>query len=290
MAAMSHARLPWWLKITAKVVLSQLPVSYEQWRGVGLFKHGAMLDAGYAVEVFNRHFQSAAPSLPQGFAVLELGPGDSLATAVIAAARGAGSVYLVDAGRFASVDDVSSYNALAADLASRGWPVPGAPFATVTDMLAKTNAQYLTAGVRSLASIPQQSIDFVFSQAVLEHVALDEFDATLMALQAVQKPGALCSHRIDLQDHLAHSLHSLRFSPKIWESQLFTSSGFYTNRLRASQILERFTRAHYEILSHTADRWPAVPLPTAKLHPMFAAMGEDELRVRSLDVVARRPG
>ncbi len=124
---------------------------------------------------------------------------------------------------------------------------------------------------------------------MLEHVALGEFDATLTALHALQKPGSVCSHRVDLQDHIAHSLHSLRFSPKTWESRLFAASGFYTNRLRAAQVLERFERAGYQILSQVADRWPVVPLPPAKMHPVFAAMDEDELRVRSLDVVARRP-
>ncbi len=162
MGVLTLGQLPWWLKISAKVVLSQLPISYEQWRGVGLFKHGAMLDPRYAVDVFDRHFRLAPAPLPDAFAVLELGPGDSLATAVIAASRGAGSVYLVDAGRFASVEDVGSYNALAAHLASLGRPVRGAPFATVADMLAATNAHYLTEGVRSLASIPARSIDFVF--------------------------------------------------------------------------------------------------------------------------------
>ena len=69
----------------------------------------------------------------------------------------------------------------AAHLASLGRPVRGAPFATVADLLAATNAAILDRGSEP-ASIPAQSIDFVFSQAVLEHVALGEFDATLTAL------------------------------------------------------------------------------------------------------------
>jgi hypothetical protein len=283
------SRVPWWLKISAKIVLSRLPVSYERWRGLGVFKHGAMLDPMYAVTVFDRHFQEAAASLPKGFTLLELGPGDSLATALIAASRGAARVYLVDAGPFASVSEVASYNALAERLTALGRPVPGAPFASVDAMLKATGAIYLTDGVRSLRSIPPASVDFVFSQAVLEHVALGEFDETIAALHDVQKPGTLSSHRVDLQDHLEQSLHSLRFSEQTWESRLFTASGFYTNRLRAAQVITRFEKARYEILSSVADRWPAVPLAPAKMHPSFAAMGEDELRVRSLDIVARRP-
>ena len=96
---------------------------------------------------------------------------------------------------------------------------------------------------------------------------------------------------MDLQDHLAHSLNSLRFSREAWESPLLASSGFYTNRLRASQILAAFKAVGYDVLSHEEERWPSLPLPTGKMHSEFAGLGENDLRVRALDIVARRaPG
>ncbi len=79
--------LPWWVKIGAKVVLSRLPFSPRTWQRLGLFSPGGMEDADYARGVFESHFEAAGP-LPEGFTYLELGPGDSLATAVIARARG----------------------------------------------------------------------------------------------------------------------------------------------------------------------------------------------------------
>lgn len=288
LGAMNAARVPWWMKIAAKIVLSRLPVSYERWRSVGVFRHGAMRNRDYAIDVFYRHYRRARPFLPQYYSVLELGPGDSLATAVIAAAHGASKIYLVDTGRFAIGTDIATYNALADRLGELGHPAPGAPYRTVDTMLSATRAVYLTDGIRSLESLPDASVDLVFSQAVLEHVGLSEFDATIRGLYRLQKPGSVGSHRVDLQDHLSHSLHSLRFSQAVWESRLLSSSGFYTNRLRASQVVGVFEDAGYEIVNSAADRWPQLPLPAAKMHPDFARLSEDDLRVSGIDIVARR--
>lgn len=280
--------VPWWAKIGAKIVLSRLPVSYDGWRTLGVFRHGAMRDAGYAIDVFVRHFSRAESLLPTGFVALELGPGDSLASALVARAHGACATYLVDAGAFASRAEIEPYNDLCRVLEHRGRPVPGAPFTSVSEMLDRVGAMYLTGGLSSLRSLPTGRVDFVFSQAVLEHVALDEFDATTGELYRVQRDGGVSSHRVDLQDHLAHSLNSLRFSRGVWESRLFSASGFYTNRLRAHQIVEAFTRAGYEVLARDDDRWAALPLPAGKLHRDFAALPRSELLVRAVDLLARK--
>lgn len=287
---MNSEWLPWWLKMTAKIVLARLPISYEYWRALGVFKHGAMLDSDYAIGVFSRHYRRTQASLQPNFSILELGPGDSLATAVIASSHGAGKVFLVDSGSFAADGDVEWYNRLAKRLATLGIPARGAPYRTVSDMLEATRAVYLTDGVRSLATITDHSVDFVFSQAVLEHVALGEFRATICELHRLQKVGSLCSHQVDLQDHLAHSLNSLRFSREAWESPLLASSGFYTNRLRATQILTVFKTVGYELVLNELDRWSALPLPICKMHSDFAGLNEDDLRTRSLDIVARQNG
>lgn len=279
---------PWWLKMGAKIVLARLPVSYSRWRALGAFRHGAMLDVDYAIHVFERHFQQIAGTLPRGATILELGPGDSLATAVIAAAHGVGRTWLVDAGAFASAE-VAPYNALARRLTELGHTVPGAPYARVDEMLRCTGAAYFTSGLASLAAVPDRSLQFSFSQAVLEHVALTEFDATIASLFRLHEPGSATSHRVDLQDHLAHSLNSLRFSRRTWESRLLSASGFYTNRLRAPQVLSAFERAGFTIEAQRLDRWPALPISRRRLHPEFAALTDDELCVRGVDLFARRP-
>jgi len=72
--------LPWQLKIAAKIVLSRLPLSYRAWSRLRLFRHGAMDDPSSALEIFREHFNRSG--IARGFTMLELGPGDSLASAV----------------------------------------------------------------------------------------------------------------------------------------------------------------------------------------------------------------
>ena len=73
----------WRLKIGLKILLSRMPWGYAVWQRLGLFRHGRMDQSAYAMEVLNHHLEQAglAGDLA-GKTVLELGPGDSIATAV----------------------------------------------------------------------------------------------------------------------------------------------------------------------------------------------------------------
>ncbi len=283
------SRIPWWAKVGAKLLLSRLPVAYHTWRSLGIFQHGRMLAPEYTINVFSRHFQKVAAHLPPGFVALELGPGDSLGTAVIAHAYGASRTYLIDAGPFASFD-LEAYLSLCRALRARQLQLAELERAKSTaELLAAAGATYLTEGLQSLLSLPEGSVDFILSQAVLEHVLRDEFSATIRALWRLQKPGGLGSHRIDFRDHIGDSLHSLRFAPEFWESCHVRASGFYTNRLRFSQVVREFEAAGYEVLERREERWEVVPVPRARLHPTFSALSRDDLLVSGADLLVRKP-
>jgi SAM-dependent methyltransferase len=151
-------------------------------------------------------------------------------------------------------------------------------------LLTACNAIYLTQGLEALRTVPDQSIDFGWSHAVLEHVRRDELDATFREFNRVLRPGGRMSHRIDLEDHLAGSINSLRFPRRLWESRLIRNSGFYTNRLRAPEIIASADRAGFHVTS-SADRWAAPPLPRRRLSPEFRRMADDTLSIRALDLV-----
>jgi SAM-dependent methyltransferase len=288
-AALSR-HVPWWVKLGSKLVLARVPLPYTAWRNLGIFKHGAMLDPAYALHVFEYHFRHARPEWTPDRTILELGPGDSLATALLARIHGgAARTWLVDRDTYAS-PRIDSYRALTEQLnadSQKHAAIP--PFASLDAMLEWSGATYLVDGLRSLTMIPDGSVDFSFSHAVLEHVRRHEFDATIRELFRAAAPGGLTSHRIDLRDHLGGSLHNLRFSRAWWEAPFAASSGFYTNRLRMTQIADSFRSAGFEILSTRDTRWPALPLARRKLDPEFAAMTDEELTVQGFDLVARKP-
>lgn len=283
-----RSRLPWRAKIAAKLVLGRLPLSYDLLRRLSLRRHGAMDDPAYALGVFRRHFErflASGGSAP--FAGLELGPGDSVASALVAAAHGAESMHLVDVDRFAHTG-LEPYRALAAALRVEGLPAPDLERVETFDgLLAACRATYVTAGVESLRELPDESVDFSWSQAVLEHVRRDELPALLRELRRVLRPGGLSSHTIDLRDHLADALNNLRFSERVWESDLMAGSGFYTNRLRFAELVRAFEEAGFTVETAEVVRWNRLPTPRTKLAPEFASLPEQDLLIAGFDAVLR---
>ena len=177
--AIMKALIPWCLKVIAKIILSRMPFGYGFWQSLGLFRHGYMDEASYVLKVFNEYVVSAGlGDKLQGKVILELGPGDSIATAIVAACYGASTI-LIDAGSFAK-DDIASYRKLVLDLEEAGLKPPDISMAvTQADILAACDFVYLTNGLKSFTSIEAGTVDLVFSQAVLEHVRKHEFLDTM---------------------------------------------------------------------------------------------------------------
>jgi SAM-dependent methyltransferase len=279
--------IPWWGKIAAKVILSRLPLDYRAYASAGLFRHGKMDQDDYALRVLQWHLTQAGLTDLQGLVCLELGPGDAVSSALVAHALGAKRCYLIDVGAFAS-EDMNLYHAQARALEQAGYPL--VDISTCTDvqaLLNRVNGVYLTDGLASLRSMGTDSIDFAWSQAVLEHVRLEQFDQTLAELHRALKPSGVSSHRIDLQDHLAGSLHNLRFRRATWERDWFAGSGFYTNRIRHEDMVSRLKAAGFGVKVTAVDRWQQLPLAKDKLDREFADLPDDELRVSGFDVVLR---
>jgi hypothetical protein len=279
------ASIPWQVKIAAKIILSRFSIGYESWSGLGLFRHGKMDQSNYAYGVFKQHFDLVMPA--QGFVSLELGPGDTLASVLLSKAFGGSASYLVDAGEFAQ-KDLRFYRELASLLSEKGQEVPDLQNITsLQELLHDCGSKYLTKGVSSLRAIPTQSVDFVYSHAVLEHVKAAEFLSTMHELRRVIRRKGGCSHRVDLQDHLGGALNNLRFSEQLWESVLMSNSGFYTNRIRFSEMMDLFREANFDARVVKLDRWSDLPTPRARLSERFKQLPEDDLRIAGFTVILR---
>lgn len=312
---------PWWGKIAAKVLLAHLPVDYETWKRLRLFQHGAMEQPTYAYGVFKKHFERrivtkddasvasfsgsgltrnvtdlnaqrrksngafSRRTQDDGFVGLELGPGDSLLSAMVAHAFGASAYYLVDVGPFAEMN-VTRYRAMAQLLSDYGLPtLDVADLTSVEAVLAACRATYGTSGLASLQSIPDKSIDFIWSHSVLEHLKRAEFEETMYQLRRVLCDSGTCSHSVDLQDHLGGGLNNLRFSERVWESRFMAESGFYTNRIRYSEMLALFRKAGFAAKVIVAKSWDELPTPKSRLWSRFRRLPEEELCVSGFEVV-----
>jgi SAM-dependent methyltransferase len=283
--------IPWFLKIPAKIALSRLPVRYDKWRSLNLFRAGQMDDPDTAFEVFHMHNEAAGFGGHKDYTVLELGPGDSMLTALFARSAGAGRSILVDQTSLAALQ-MDLFARAEAMLDRKGLPVPGVTGASsVAEALSRLNCSYLVNGLESLRALPDASVDFIFSNAVVEHIRKRDFLKTARELYRVMKPDGVASHWIDYRDHLDMKLNNLRFSEAVWESEFMVNSGFYTNRIPEFAIRELFEKAGFVVEVRATTLWPGgLPTPQPAMSEPFASMPADHLMVMTNWLLLRKPG
>jgi hypothetical protein len=157
----------------------------------------------------------------------------------------------------------------------------------VETILAACGATYETSGLTSLRVMPDKSVDFVWSHTVLQHIRRMEFLETMRELRRVVRDDGISSHWVDLQDCLGGALSNLRFRESVWESPLMAGSGFYTNRIRYSEMLRLFREARFETEVVHLTRWDRLPTPRSKLWECFRDLPEEDLCVRCFHVILR---
>lgn len=138
-----------------------MPLPYRAWNRLGLFEHGSMKLPDYSMGVFLSHFGMAAFEGRSGCTCLEIGPGGSLCSAMIAKAKGTTRCWMVDSGDLAQ-RDVLIYHSMARHLEQLGLmaPPPEA-LASFDTLLADCNATYLTGGIDSSRTVPNVSVDLI---------------------------------------------------------------------------------------------------------------------------------
>ena len=278
----------WIFKVIIKLMIARIPIPYKLWRAIGLFRHGHMDSINYSHKIFNLHIaRSYGQGVPGGMVMLEIGPGDSVASSLLAFAIGARRVYLLDVGDFAC-KDITFYKSFAKDMIKRGMRAPNLEEAkSFDDILRLCNAEYLVDGISSLRNMPAASIDFIWSHSTLEHVRKYELEELMRELLRVLKPGALSSHNIDYQDHLDSALNNLRIPEFLWESSLVSSSGFYTNRIPAVRMHALFKDVGFEILQEEYGKWPKLPTPLSAMQPEFQKFPDADLINRTSSVLLK---
>lgn len=197
---------------------------------------GRTLSARYCYSVFLRHaaLLHAAGLATDGKTVAEIGPGESIGTGLAALIAGAERYYgfdIKDYGRHP--DMLTLFDALVALFRARA-PIPGADeFPTIKPILASADFprdalpdsrlgpaldEYRIAKLRSAlarggagapvkyaapwfdtAQVQRKSVDWIFSQAVMEHI--DDLPATFGACREWLADTGTMSHQIDYKSH-----------------------------------------------------------------------------------------
>ena len=164
-----------WIRIIFKIIFSRLPINYYTWKKINLFVHGHMNSPDYAFNVFNHHYSKVKNDLSNNFVLCEVGPGDSLYSGFIGKCFGSSKAILVDDGTYAT-KEIKHYENLQKYLINNHQIGNQIDLTGDFDsLLNKNNIEYLSNGLESLKKLKTNSIDFLFSNAVLEHIPINIF-------------------------------------------------------------------------------------------------------------------
>lgn len=280
----------WVAKIIIKVFLSRLPINYIIWKRFNIFRHGQMESFDYSKSIFEGHFKDMNKfnSISNPL-ILEIGPGDSLFSMIFSRKYSKNKFYFLDVDDFAN-KDVRFYKELIRKLIKDGYlnNFDIKDNFSFDELLSFSNAKYMTSGLIDFKKLKNESIDYIFSHSVLEHVRLHELEELISQMYRVIKPGGIISHNINYKDHLSESLNNLRFSEKIWESDLMANSGFYTNRVPAIKMHRLFKNIGFQIVKESFGSWSKLPIPRSKISDDFKAFSDEELSYCTSSFIAQK--
>ena len=139
-----------------------------------------------------------------------------------------------------------------------------------------------------IADVADQSIDFIISRTVLEHIPRAALIDLLRALRPKLSPQGLMLHLVDHSDHLEHADKSLsKVNFLTWSNRKHALVNWLTkegeNRLRHHQYQQVFDEAGYGIAQFSTQlHEPTRALvKTLKLVAPFRGMTPDEISILS---------
>ena len=276
--------------------MATVPVNF---RGGAIRAADAADAAQYATQVFanflrqlsigTRVLRTDSDRMLEGVAILELGPGRSLGTAVLLACAGA-RVSVADRFMPAWDDEYHApvFEALLEMRALDGWPVEQIQKILQARSFDPAVKCYPFAA-EQLTGIDGQ-FDVVLSNAVLEHV--EDLGATAYNLAAKTRPGGIGIHQIDLRDHrdFTRPLEYLTLSPeevaRIRQESHCECGGVW----RAADVAAAFDTHGFDVQvtpnMHAAAEYLVDVRP--RLQPPFSSLADAELGIISALFHVRR--
>ena len=280
----------WAIKIILKIIFSRLNIPYSLWKKFNIFKHGQMESFEYSRKIFEGHFRDMSKVKKiNNPVIMEIGPGDSLFSMIYSRKYSEEKFYFLDVDDFAT-RNFNLYFQLHKNLEKEKIFLKNLkePFKDFGDLLYFYNAEYLTSGIESLKKIDDNSIDYIFSHSVLEHVRKYEINELIKEMYRVLKPYGIISHNINYKDHLDESLNNLRFSEKLWESNLFAKSGFYTNRIPAVEMHKLFRKNGFVLVREFFGKWNRLPIKRKLINSIFNKYTDKDLSIPTSSFLGKK--
>jgi len=285
---------------------------------------GGTSSARYCYSVWLRHLILAQGSgrLPAGVprVVAELGPGDSIGIGVAALLSGAEKYFALDLVRYTDLHRTREMFEELVRLFEKRHPVPGGgefpalkpvlesdefprhilDDATLGTALDPARVARIRDAIEHAADSPtmivyqapwsdravicQGSVDFIFSQAVLEHV--DDLDGVYATMRRWLAPTGLMSHQIDFQCHRKADTWNghWTYSDLAWKV-VVGRRAFLLNRAPHSRHLAMLAKNGFEVVIDRPVRSASV-LKRRQLAARFRELTDDDLTTSGTYLVA----
>ncbi len=254
----------------------------------------------------------------KGARVGELGPGDSIGMGLAALLAGANQYTGLDIFPFSAKADLTTMFSELVQLYSAKAPIPDHhefprvhphldSYAFPEHLISDENFVHKVSAIReelhhnigdgplvkyhapwnSPSIIEEDSLDLVFSQAVLEHV--DNLPETYEAMFAWLKPGGYASHVIDFRSHHLSPHWNGHWAYSDWEWHIVRGRReFLLNRLPLSAHLDCAKNAGFETLFLHCYQTPG-GLLKQELAERYRRLGEHDLETSGAVLILRKP-
>lgn len=278
--------------------------------------------AEYCYSVWLRHEVKIRPyrNDDQFNTIVELGPGDSLGIGLSALLAGARNYIAIDAVKHAdqernlkianeliklfsnrtSIPDSDQFPEIKPRIESHHFPcwLADSSESSFNDRIYKVKHAvthidspmspiiYISPG-DAHKRISENSVDFIFSQAVLEHV--DDLGALYQDCYKWLTPGGLMSHQIDFRSHGTASTWDghWTYSTFLWK-MIKGRRPYLINRKPCSAHLKMIHNSGFEIVKFERYRLIST-LKRQHLAKLFRGLSPDDLTTAGAYIIARKP-
>lgn len=271
------------------------------------------VNAAYYYTVWMRHVCSAAhfDCWPAPTTVLEIGPGTALGTGIAALLSGVQQYIAYDASPILSPDfDEELWAGLLTlfrerrDFAekdrivlSTAFPRHLLPDDLIQQTLSAARLDRVQSSIQQridlvrylsdFASLPSDSVDYLFSHSVLEHVA--DLATMYQAMWRCLRPGGVMTHSIDFSAHGTSPYWNGHWTVPDFVWHLMQGKRIYfINREPASTHRALLEQTGFEIRGFHCTTL-ASPLTRNDLAPRFRQLAESDFTTCSAFIVARKP-
>jgi hypothetical protein len=287
-------------------------------------KTGGTDQSRYCYTVWMRHlgnWSTINKGVPEK--VAEIGPGDSLGTALAALLSGCSEVHALDVVKYwnndrnlhifdelvelfrkkASLPDNIEYPLVKPELNDYSFPSDILSDEHLAQSLATPRLEAIRKELSNVnnpdntyirynipwydpAIIANESMDFIYSQAVLEHV--EDLENTYKSMKKWLKPGGLMSHSIDFQSHGTSKEWNGHWTYTDLEWKIIKGGKTYLINRQPVSIHRKLTRDHgFKILTENLVQKDN-HLKRDGLAKKFATLSEEDVHCSGVYMLARK--